>query len=305
MLRINRLDLRRSDVGLLVALDAMLAERGVTAAAQRLGLSQPALSAQLARLRQLFRDDLLVGNAHGMTLTPRAQQIRGPLHALLGELHALVFDEAPFDPTVHQRTFRIAGSDLAHAILMPRLFAALVRLSARITVEAVPLALNDLSQAMEQGEIDFAMTSGENAPEGFPARKLVDDGFCVVWRKDHPVLKGQISQDQFCTLGHLLVTIGGSGLLDDVDHRLHALGLTRQIAGTVPNFLLVPPIIRSTDHIAVIPRLLVQIDTIGIRSAALPFETSPYTAYLSWHPRMKNDSAHRWLRDLIPSMQER
>lgn len=299
MVIISGMDLRRADLPLLASLDALLEEQSVTAAARRLGISQPALSAQLARLRDLFGDPLLVGNAHGMVLTPRAEELREPLHAILADLRSLVSRHAGFDPASDTRTLRLAATDLAQVFVLPRLYAVLAEKAPGMTLEAVPLAIDAVAGAMKRGEVDMAISSLGNAPPDFPARRIRSEAYCVIWRDGHPMPGPPATVDAFCALRHLVVALKGGGVLGDIDEALAKIGRKRRIAGSVPNFLLAPHVVRRTDIVAVVPAVVAEIDGGGIRHAPLPFATSRLDVYLSWHPRMRNDAGHRWLRELV------
>lgn len=293
------MDLKRGDLGLMVSLDALLAERSVTGAARRLGVSQPALSAQLARLRSLFGDDLLIGNAHGMVLTPRAETLQAPLHELLESLNALVQAEAGFDPQTAERAFRIAASDLAHLYVLPRLLPRLGAQAPGITLDAVALNIDQLSERMERGEIDFTVASADNTPGGFPSRKLREYEFRYLYRKGHPFAAPDLPVGAFCQLNHLEVMIQSGRLFADLDENLRQKGLKRKIVCSVPNFLLVPEIVRNSDLVAVVPSNLTDLEHSGLESLPIPVEIPPVTIHLSWHPRFKRDLAHKWMRDLI------
>ncbi len=293
------MDLRRSDLGLLLSLDVLLEERSVTAASRRLGISQPALSAQLSRLRHLFGDDLLIGSAHGMVLTPRAELLKAPLHDLLESLNELVQTEAGFDQQTIERTFRVAASDLAHLHVLPRLLPKLARQAPGIILDAVALNVDHLGEKMERGEIDMTVASAENTPDGFPARKVWEYEFRYLFRKDHPLAGPDLSLEAFCQLGHLSVAITSGRLFADLDDVLRQKGLKRNIACSVPNFLLVPEIVRNSDKVAVVPSNLADLDHPGLESLPIPLDIPPVTIHLSWHPRFKRDLAHKWMRDLI------
>ena len=293
------MDLRRSDLGLLISLDALLAEQSVTAAAKRLGISQPALSAQLARLRDLFGDALLVGNAHGMTPTPRAEALREPLHGLLDALKTLVSAKASFDPSSAQRTFQIGATDLALAILMPPLLKAVSETAPGVRLAALPLVAGEYARRMERGEIDLVVTTAASAPEGFPALKLVDEDFRVIWRSGHPAIGKRLTLKAFCDQPHLLVSPEGGGFHGITDEVLKSKGLKRRVVGSLPSFLLAPTAVRCSDCLAVVPSRLAALDPVGLQSAAVPVATSGFSLYMSWHPRMKNDPGHRWMRETI------
>lgn len=293
------MDLRRSDLGLLVSLDALLAEESVTAASKRLGLSQPALSAQLARLRDLFGDDLLVGNAHGMTPTPRAEALREPLHLLLEDLKVLVSSGAAFDPATADRVFRIGATDLVHALLTPPLLKAIAETAPGVRLAAMPLRAEAIGEAMTRGDVDMSVTTAETAPDGFPALKLMDEDFRVIWREDHPDIAQEMTIEAFCAHPHLLVSPTGGGFRGVTDEALKARGLTRRVIGSLPSFLLAPEAVRCSDCLAVVPTRLAALDARGLRSAPVPVATPGFTLFLSWHPRMKNDAGHRWMRELV------
>lgn len=293
------MDFQPRDLGLLVSLDVLLSEGSVTLAARRLGISQPAMSAQLARLRQFFGDDLLVGNAHGMSLTPRAQAIRQPLRAAIEDLRVLVSGAVSFDPARDSRHFRIAGTDLSLRVLLPRLIPLLIAQAPGITVEAVPLALDRLAPSMERGEIDFAVTSAENAPQSFPARLISEEAFCVIWSATHPGLSDRVTLEQFCDYRHVVALVEGVGVFDAVDAALDRLGRHRKMGAKVPNFLLVPPIVRITDMISVVPLRLAEAQAQGLRVADPPVELPGFSVYLSWHRRLHQDQASVWMRRLI------
>ncbi|MDS9469489.1 LysR family transcriptional regulator [Paracoccus sp. MBLB3053] len=293
------MEFHRRDLGLLVSLDVLLSERSVTVAAKRLGVSQPAMSAQLAKLRQLFGDDLLIGNAHGMALTPRAEEIHGPLGEAIEDLRALVALSVPFDPAADSRVFRIAASDLVLGILLPRLLPVLSDRAPRVRIEGVPLAIDRLASSMEKGEIDFAVTNAENAPQSFPARLLSNEEFCIIWRKDHPELSAPPTLDQFCRIPQVFALVEGAGERDAVDDHLATMGRGRVLGIRVPNFLLVAPLVRATDMIAVVPRRLAETETEGLNVADTPFPLPSSQVYLSWHRRLHQDSACRWFRQLV------
>ncbi|MTH76794.1 LysR family transcriptional regulator [Paracoccus aestuariivivens] len=296
------MDFQPRDLGLLVSLEVLLRERSVTLAARRLGISQPAMSAQLARLRGLLNDDLLVGNAHGMALTPRASAMRQPLSAAIEELRSLVASPAGFDPAQDIRHFRIAGSDLALIVLLPKLVPYLARVARGITIETVHLELDRIAASMERGELDFAVTSAENAPQAFPARLMAEESFRTIWSRDHPELRDAISLEQFCRLRHVVAVIPGGGILDEVDRALGELGRAREVGARVPNFLLVPSIIRASEMVSVVPQRLAAAQPDGLHVAMPPIDLPNFKVYLSWHRRLHQDPASRWLRQTISDL---
>ncbi|MFV0385345.1 LysR family transcriptional regulator [Paracoccus sp. (in: a-proteobacteria)] len=296
------MDLRRADLGLLVSLDALLSERSVTAAARKLGISQPALSAQLARLRDLLDDDVLVGNAHGMVPTARAQALQGPLHALLKDMSDLIFAEAGFDPATSERRFHLAGADLSLALVLPPLMRHLRDAAPGLRISTGGLDHDRIEADARAGRLDLVVTSAERMPQSFHSTRLIEAEYRVIWRQDHPQLAGGISLDQFCTLPHLHVSPFEDWLQGPVDQVLQVQGLRRVVSASVSNYVLAPALLRASDLIAVVPRILLDIDGAGLAEAALPIDIAPLAAHLGWHPRNRNDRAHQWLRRAVVSL---
>ena len=196
---IGRMDTKNIDLGLLVTLEALLAERNVTRAARRLNLSLPALSARLARLREALGDPLLIPARRGMVLTQRALELQHPLHEALEGVRRIIGERAPFDPATLQATLVIAASDYVQ-------YALLARFSVALRAEAMALSMQ-----LERGEVDLALATPEHAPAAMRQRRLYDEDYAVVARQNHPALQDGLSLNVFCTLDHVVVSPQGSG----------------------------------------------------------------------------------------------
>jgi DNA-binding transcriptional LysR family regulator len=295
------MDLRRTDMGLLVSLDALLSERSVTRAAKTLGISQPALSAQLAKLRQLFEDQLLVGNAHGMTPTPRAIEIQEPLHIILRDLQALVMSQKPFDPGTADRTFAITATDYIHATVTRPLLAALPEIAPRVRIAALAFNKDKVRDQLEDGTADLCITAEALTPADFPARKLRHERFVLILSKSHPAARKRMTLDLFCALDHVLASPEGGGFRGVVDAVLSSLGRSRRVVGSLNSFLLAPTIVKSSHCVAVVPEHLALAHGDDLKVVKVPFDLPGFDIFQSWHPRSKSDSGHIWLRDLIVS----
>lgn len=287
--------LRKLDLNLLVSLEALVAERSVTRAAKRLGLSQPAMSAQLARLRALFDDPLLVSGPRGMVPTEKALELQPRLSEQLAGLEALLAAER-FDPASARATFRIAASDAIHAVFGNRLVARLRQVAPGVRVALQQLNGESIGRQMEVGDVDVVMAAQKSLQETWMSRRLYEETFVCVVRQDHPVLGGPLTLEAYCALDHLLVSTSGGHFTGIVDDRLAEIGRERRVVVSVQDFMLVPQLVAGTDLIATIPRrvaleygpALVVLDT--------PLPLPGFSIRLAWHPRTQRDPARRWLR---------
>lgn len=290
-------DLRRLDLNLLVTLDVLLAEHNVTRAAERLNLSQPAVSVQLAKLRELFDDPLLLPGPRGMRPTARAEGLRAPLRQALEALGRAVAPASPFDPARAQATWRVAATDYAEsAILLPalpglRAAAPGMRLA---VVEMVPARI--VRQA-ERGDIDLAFHTVEGAPPGLRHRTLFAERYVLVGRPGHPGLAERPTLEQFCALEQAIVSPDGGGFSGATDKALARHGLARRVVLSVPHFLFLRAVLESTDLVAMLPARLVQGRTLSVVEA--PLDVPGYEMAMLWHERCHRDPAHQWLREQI------
>lgn len=293
------MDLRRTDMGLLIALDALLAERSVTCAARALGLSQPALSAQLAKLRRLFDDPLLVGNAHGMTPTPRALELQEPLHFLLRDLRSLVMSQKAFNPVTAERTFAISATDYVHATVTRPLLSVLPDIAPGVRIAALPFNKEKVRDHLEDGTADLCITSEALTPDDYPARKLRHERFVLILGKSHPSAQRRMTIDLFCELDHVLASPEGGGFRGVVDAVLSSLGRSRRVVGSLNSFLLAPSVVKDSRCVAVVPEQLALAHDDDLKMVKVPFDLPGFDIFQSWHPRSKADSGHIWLRETI------
>ncbi|SPE28779.1 conserved hypothetical protein [Burkholderiales bacterium] len=293
------MSLSRLDLNLLISLDALLAECHVTRAAARLGLSQPALSAQLRQLREAFGDPLLVPHARGMTPTARALALRQPLRDLLGSLHGLVAAGRQFDPASAGQTFRIAATDAIHSIVSAPLAARLAALAPRCRLAMLAPDLRALPDQLAAGEIDVALLTSQTVAPQLHARKLYEESFLCLLRLDHPAAGSPLDLEQFCSLDHALVSPAGGGFTGAVDEALAVLGHRRRVQVSLHSFLLVPGLIESSDLIATVPARLARRWSARLAVLAPPFELTGFSVSMCWHARAHVDPAQIWLRDAL------
>lgn len=290
------------DLNLLVALDALLAERSVTRAAERVGLSQPAMSRALGRLRALFGDRLLVRTASGLVPTPRAEALAPRLRLVLAEVGQIVRAPA-FDPAQLRGTARIGMPDYLSILVLPHLLRRLERDAPGLDIALAPPRATTPAE-LESGDLDLAVGNFPDVPAGFYGKTLDTDGFACVVRRGHPALAEPLTLPVFAGLRHALITIRDDRSPGAVDKALARLGLERRIAVRVPNFLAAPLIVAETDLVITLPRRLAQWLAGRADVAVLepPLDLGTFSIMLLWHERRSDDAEHAWLRATLASV---
>lgn len=281
------------DLNLLKALDALIETRSVTRAADRLGLSQPAVSGMLARLRDVFSDPLFLRTQRGILPTPRAEALAAPVRRMLAEIETLL-QPAAFDPATVQATVRVAATDYAQtAVILPLL--RVLRLEAPgLRVAVQPVDMRAFPAQLEAGLLDLALVTPEMAPETLRARRLFDESYICILRKGHPAAD-TLDLDRFCAMDHAIMSHDGTRFSGATDHALARLGRTRQVIATVPSFLVLIELVRQSDMIALVPQRLTR-DVAGIVTRPAPLPVAGFTKIAVWHERQQHDPAHIWLR---------
>ncbi|MEA4526557.1 LysR family transcriptional regulator [Klebsiella pneumoniae] len=296
--------MKKHDMGLLVSLDVLLEEANVTRAARRLAISQPALSAQLARLRQVLDDPLLVPaeRGRGMRLTPRAAQLKSPLHELLTRLEDLVEAPYAFDPSTAKRDFTIALNDNAAMTIGLDLIECIRKQSyAGIRLAMLQIPRDEVLDLAARGRIDLVIGTRAFMPPGLRTHDLVDDRFQVAQRKGHPRGTAAMTLEQYCAYEHVLVSTNGS-YHSGIDDFLAELGHYRHTTVSVQYYTAVPPILERTNCLATLPeRFLHRFDHM-IDRFDLPFAFDPFQLQVGWHPRFDEDLGHQWLREQLISV---
>ncbi|MFJ2987775.1 LysR family transcriptional regulator [Collimonas sp. NPDC087041] len=299
------IDLRGVDLNLLVSLDALLEECNVTKAATRLHLTQPAVSTQLARLRKIFDDPLLIPADGGRGMTPSAHALAlvEPLRAALRDLENVVRQRPAFDPHRDNRRFIIAANDNATAVLGLRLMEQLPSLAgAGIRIAFVNADQRQVATQLERAEIDLLIGSERMVPSSMKARKLMDEHFVMAQRKGHPRGLGELDLEQYCALKHVLVSTSGGSFHGFMDEHLEQIGRRRDVMLSVQNFTLVPDLLCNSDYVATLPSRLVQRYQDRLDAFALPFQARGFSLFAAWHPRNQGDPGLRWLRDTIAAV---
>jgi DNA-binding transcriptional LysR family regulator len=291
-------NLRKLDLNLLVTLEALLAEQNVTRAAERLHFSQPTVSVQLAKLREIFGDPLLLPGPRGMRPTTRAESLREPLRQALEALAGAVAPEAAFDPASARHAWTIAATDYAESTLVRPTLRTLRASAPHTRLAIVELVPPRIAKQAEHGQIDLAFHTTEGSPPGMRRRALFTERYVLVGRAGHPRLKRRPTSAQFCALEHVIVSPDGGGFHGVTDDALAAVGLARRVVLSVPHFLFALSAVASTDLVAMVPERLVREEG-ALRVVEAPLEVPGYEMSMLWDERSHRDPAHRWLRELI------
>ena len=294
--------LRGVDLNLLVVFDALLRERHVTRAARTVGLSQPAMSSALARLRGVFKDELLVRTATGMQPTPRAEALIEPVRQAIAQIERVLASDQGFDAATSDRRFAIRLSDLLSYLLLPDLMADLAQAAPRVSLDIRHLSPTQTIDAMERDEIDVAVSMGLEHTGTINRAVLFTDRMVAVMRQSHPMANGKLTLKRFLAARHLKVSMAPTDIrfADDV---LSKANVERDVALNVPHWLLVPHVLATTDYLAVMPgAFATAVETRSLLVRDLPFATKTFEWCLYWHRRHQEDPANQWLRARITAI---
>ena len=299
------LNFRTLDLNLLRVFDVVMAERNLTRAAERLSITQPAVSNALKRLRESVGEDLLTRAATGVRPTPRAEALWPEVRTALGHLRAAL-SPGEFNPQTDAASFRIAMADATAALFMPPLVAQIESTEALASVRVLPLATRDPSEMLERGDADLAIGY---FPETVPAltsqgsdsplrhAHLHDSEYVCVMREGHPLAAGELTLDAFCAADHLLVNFAGRpyGLADQA---LAALNRKRRIVLTVNQYFTAGRVVANSNLLTVLPAYFVEATGYDehVVTRPLPFDLAGLHVAMVWHQRNDRSSAHHWLR---------
>ena len=288
------------DLNLLPPLAALLEERHVTRAADRSGLSQPAMSRTLARLRQLLGDQLLIRHSRGYFLTPRAERIQRQLAGLMPQLETLFAAEV-FDPATAEEHYRVAATDYALFLLLHQVARAVNKLSPHSALH-IESPHDTVFDDLVHGRLDLSFYVAD-PPAGLRQELLFDDICVCVMAADHPLAgRKRLTLDQYLRCSHLVIDII-DGEQPLIASRLRELGAARRAALTLPLLVGAPAALPDTNLVATLNGRLVDrcVGDPALAVVAAPVELEPFDYFMVWHPRLDHDPAQQWLRDTIRS----
>jgi len=294
--------LKNIDLKLVSLIGELNRTKSVSAAAQKLALSQSTVSMALARLRKHFDDPLFVRTSIGMEPTPRGAELIEVMKSAEFYLHQALEHRSVFDPQTSTHVFQVCSTDIAQLTLLPALLKRL-----RCSGPSMSVTLRSISDRthtqLESGEVDLAVGFIPPKGAGFCSQRLFQDRFVCAMRSDHPRVNGTLTVEQFEAESHVAVITSGTGH-SIVEETLDAKRIRREVGLRVPSFIGMGPILANTDLIAMLPE---QLGTFfaqagRVKLVEVPFEIPSYHIYQLWHERMRHDPANRWFRKVIAEL---
>lgn len=296
------MNLRSLDLKLLSVFDAVLRKKSLTAAAEQLGLTQPAVSQSLAKLRKEFADPLFVRTTQGMVPTALASNLSATVREVLDIVRDRL-DPAPrFDPLASEREFAVAMSDAGMAVFLPRLNERMAKAAPGVRLRVRRLDIDDLREGFESGTLDLAIGALPALGAGIRQQRLYSDDYVCLGRAGHAGLKGKLTLKRFRAIKHVVVSAEGTGHAHAAVERLLAEKLPASaIALRVPSFLAAAVIVGETDYLLTVPAAVGRVvaERFGLRVMPAPFPIPPVEIRQYWHERSHRDAGNRWLRELI------
>lgn len=293
------MNLRDLDLNLLVVFQAIWQERNVSAAAERLDMTQSAASNALRRLRQHFDDPLFLRTTTGMAPTPLALQLAEPVSQALATLSGLDV-QLKFDPSSSERQFTIGMTDIGEIVFLPKLLAHLKRVAPGVSVQAVSAPERQMRAGMEDGSIDLAVGFLPALQAGFYQQRLFMQRYICLLSRTWRLTDGKLSKDQFLSARHALVDAAGTGHAI-VEHMLEAAGIQRAVHVRVPHFVAIPFIVEATDLVVTAPAALgtALAQRLAIKVVPHPIKLPEFPVNQFWHRRFGHDAANKWLRGVF------
>ena len=294
------INLRDIDLNLLVVFQELFQERRVSSAAERLQVSQSAVSNALARLRRTLGDDLFVRTPLGMQPTPLAQQLSASIFSALSQVtNALNYHER-FDPATSKRHFVIAMRDVGEVYMIPILVQACTRIAPHVQITTSRLDKAELKSEMEAGRIDLAVGAYDDMSTGFHRRRLFKQDHVSMFRDGHFLGRNKVTLKDFLSARHLFVSASGQPY-EQVNQRLQRAGVQARAAFTVPHFTAVPFIISATDLVVTVPQKFAEHSAalLGLRFIVSPVPLPSMQSIIYWHHRFNRDEGNQWLRGVI------
>ena len=291
------MNLKETDLNLFIAFDVIYTEKNLTKAGQVLGITQPAVSNALSRLRELFGDDLFIRTSKGMIPTPVANQIIKDVRSALSLIQNTISETEKFDPSIAEMTFKISIGDSSEYRLLPLLIKELAEIAPKIKVETYLTPRKDAPRELASGTIDFSIDPPVHSDPHLRHEKIYEEDYVMIVRKDHPILNlKEITIEDYLKLSHIHISNRKTGL-GHVDMALYRLGLARDISLRAQHFLVAPYIVEQSD-LAITTTKGFAVDR-DLAWRELPFEIEPLILHLYWHEAKDSDPSTKWMKDLM------
>ncbi len=300
------MNFRSVDLNLLTVFDAILVEGNMTRAAKKIGMSQPAMSLALSRLRHVMDDQLFEREGRGLKPTARAVELAKPVRQALDILANALEPSSDFDCTNSDRVFNLTLTDYGEIVAIPRLMQWLQSQSAKIKIQLRTKTQLDYQKELHFGDLDlFAWITPIDSPEIHYEKVGQVTHSCLV-RKDHPLTEATITLENYTEYQHIALE-WASKELTQIEQKIRAEGLQRDIGLQVCTYLDVPRVLAATDMISTLPTAIAKqfADEFDLKVLPFPLGDVPMPLYLMWHRSMENDSAHIWLRTFIINLLKR
>lgn len=297
------MNLNKVDLNLFVVFDAIYTEANLTRAGQIVGITQPAVSNALARLREAFNDQLFMRTAQGMVPTPMAQNIIGPVRHALQLLRVSVQESRSFNPAQANKTYRISMTDLSEAVMLPPLFQRLRRLAPNVFIESFLAKRRETTKELAAGRLDFAVDAPLNTDPQVRHVKLYEDRYVCAMRVGHPMAKEKLTLEEYLSFPHIHISTRRAGL-GHVDLTLGKMGLQRKIALRSQHYLMATTVLEQSDMVMTVPERFAQRN--NIHYVELPVKGVPtLETHLYWHESTDQDPANRWMREQMIEIAQR
>ncbi|WP_018240601.1 transcriptional regulator NodD2 [Ensifer sp. BR816] len=288
------------DLNLLVALDALMTERNLTAAARRINLSQPAMSAAVARLRTYFDDELFTMSGRELIPTPRAERLAPAVRETLLHVQLSIISWDPFNPAHSDRRFKIILSDYATLIFFDKIVERASREAPAVSFEFLPLA-DDYEELLRRGDIDLLILPEMFMSNAHPRAKLFDEVHVCVGCRTNEQLSEPLTFERYMSMGHVAVKFGNSRKPSIEEWYLLEHGLKRRVDVVVQGFNMIAPMVSGTQRIGTMPLRLAQhfARTIPLRIVEIPLPLPPFTEAVQWPALHNSDPASLWMREML------
>lgn len=288
------------DLNQLVLFQQLMIERRVSRVADNLGITQPAVSNSLAKLRRLFGDDLFVRTATGMVPTPFAEQLAEPIGYALAMIHGGLNQQTRFDPASVKRSVTIGMTDIGEIVFLPTLVERLIREAPGVTVNTVRNSATNLREDMESGKVDLAIGLLPQLKAGFFQRRLFRQRYVCLFRRGNPIDRSKMTLSAFRAAEHLVVVSAGTGH-GKVDEHLQRAGVDRVVRLTVPHFVCAGHILQGTNLVTTVPERLAQClaEPFGLNYLPHPVKLPEIGINVFWHAKAHRSPANQWLRGIV------